>query len=77
MELQPGESVGIFVRRNHLEPFDYAIIVRKSDAFFADVSHDLCFQGAQEAIFNLETKLNIDAALDSAVSVIERLKILS
>lgn len=73
MTLQPDEAAVLIVCRSDRVPGKYFFALRRSRFSFDHASHDFQLQGPQEAVKDLGTRADFQAALDEAVAEIRTL----
>lgn len=65
-DLEPNEALILFIRKSDATPARYVAGIRKADAYFSSITHDLSLSDLQESLWASEKFDSLDAAIDAS-----------
>ena len=73
-DLEPNEALILFIRKNEVTPARYVAGIRKADAYFSSITHDLSLSDLQESLWTSEKFDSLDAAIDASSAKLKSLR---
>jgi len=73
-DLEPNEALILFIRKKDVTPGQYVAGIRKADAYFSSITHDLSLNDLQESLWASENFDSLDEAIDASSAKLKSLR---